>query len=142
MPRFARATVPFLAALLAAGCAKKDRPAAADTGARAAVRVFYEALIARDWPRAYAALHPDERARSSEEQFAARAQAHSRRFGFAPTRLTVRSCEEAGDTAKAHVIIAGAGPGKHEFRDALTLHKGPPGWGVVLPSTFGAAERP
>src|SRR5262245_33091389 len=120
-----------------AGCSS-PAPGPADTGARQAVEQYYQALAARDWQRAYAALPPDSRARLRPEQFAALAQGYRAGLGFEPEAVHVRSCEERGEEATAHVVLTGhAGPARKQFKDAAALRRGPAGWGVVLPSRFG-----
>jgi hypothetical protein len=53
----------------------------------------------------------------------------------------VRSCEEHGDEAVAHVVFAGkTASGTRSFKDGLTLRRGATGWGVVLPPGFGKAR--
>ncbi len=133
--RLAGAAVLALASVLA-GC---DRAAApAGSGAREAAHAYYEALLRRDWPKAYAALHPDSRKRLGGEQFAQRAQAYRRDLGFEAEKVHVRACEERGAEAVAHVTLDGrsAGKGRH-YRDAVTLRRGDAGWGVVLAPNFG-----
>ena len=59
----ARLSLFFLGmlAVVLAGCS--GTPTAPGTGADAAARGYFEALLRRDWAEAYAALHPDSRAR-------------------------------------------------------------------------------
>ena len=56
---------------LTAGCGHEPEPP--DTGARATVQAFYQALLRQDWPAAYALVHPDSKIRCSEQQFVLRA---------------------------------------------------------------------
>jgi hypothetical protein len=108
------------------------------TAAEEAVRAYYEALLRRDWPRAYAALHPDSRQHCSSAQFARQAQSYHKNLGFEPQEVKVRSCEEHGTVAVAHVVVLGPATAKHHsFQDAVTLRQGPEGWGVVLSPRFG-----
>jgi hypothetical protein len=110
------------------------------TGAEEAAHGYYEALLHQDWPRAYAVLHPDSRKRFTGEQFARLAQAQRKRLGFEPQEVKVRSCEEHGSSAVAHVVLLGPASAKrHTFQDAVALRQGPAGWAVVLPPRFGEA---
>jgi hypothetical protein len=134
-----RGAVPWvtLAAALASGCGGDAEPAPG-TGAREAARGYYEALVRRDWAAARAALHFDSRARCGPEEFARRAGAYRQRIGFEPQEVRLRSCEEQGGQAIAHVVLTGHAGGKQRsFRDAVTLRKVGSGWGVVLPPRFG-----
>ena len=129
-----------LAAALAAGCAgAPERPPG--TGAKEAARGYYEALVRRDWAAAHAALHPDTRARCGREEFTRLARGYRRGLGFEPQGVRLRSCEERGGQAVAHVVLAGQAGGKQRsFRDALLLRKAGAGWGVILPPRFGVAR--
>ncbi len=127
----------MVALLAAAGC-RWAPPPAAGTGAHEAVQGYYEALLRQDWPRAYAALHPDRRARCSAEQFARLAAQYRRNFGFEPQRVQVRSCEEHGLEAIAHVLFTGRAAAHHRsYKDGITLRRTATDWGVVLPAHFG-----
>ena len=124
------------AAVLAAGCSGASGPAG--TGAANAARAYGEALVRRDWRAAYAALHPDIRARCGPEEFARRADHYRRGLGFEPDEVRVRACEERGAEAVAHVLLVGKG---RTFREALTLRRAGDDWGVVLPPRFGSSRQ-
>jgi hypothetical protein len=127
----------LLVAGLASGCGHAPAPPP-DTGSREAVRDYYEALVRQDWGRAYTALHPDSRARCSAEQFTRLAQSYRRNLGFEPEEVQVRSCEEHGDEAVAHVMLNGRPGGKQRhYKDAATLRHSGSQWGIVLPRSFG-----
>jgi hypothetical protein len=120
-----------------AGCAGEPERTAG-TGAEAAARAYFEALVRQDWPAAYGALTPENRKRVSAEQFAALAKHHRSRLGFTPEKVAVKSCEERGAEAIAHVVLTGrAGARQRFYKDAVTLRRGANGWGVVLPPRFG-----
>lgn len=125
--------------LALAGCGPASPPVG--TGARAAVVAYYEALMERDWSRAYAALHPDVRNQWSESEFAVRARHYYERLGFVPEKLQVRSCEEQGGRGVAHVVLVGhtaARPQRsRQARDAVILQTADDEWGIVLPRDFG-----
>jgi hypothetical protein len=125
---------------LAAGCGR-EAATPAGTGAREAAQGYYEALVRQDWPRAYAALHPQSRGRLGPERFAALAADHRRGVGFEPAAVHVRSCEEQGDEATAYVVLTGVHVTKERHRDAVRLLRDGDGWGVVLPPTFGRPPR-
>jgi hypothetical protein len=125
-----------------AGCGTGPQPPAG-TSAAEAVRGFYTALLRQDWPRAYAALHAESRSRWSPEQFARLAAQYRRDLGFEPEQVHVRSCEERGAEATAHVVFTGPGAsGPRFFKEAVRLRRGPDGWGVVLAQKFGRARAP
>ncbi len=127
-----------LAALLGCGPAPPTTP---HTGAEEAARDYYDAIRRRDWGRAYELLHPDSRARWSADGFARAAEEYRRRLGFEPEAVKVRSCEEQGEEAKAHVVFEGRAGGRPQlFKDAAELRRSASGWGVVLPQRFGRAR--
>jgi hypothetical protein len=126
-----------LGLLLVAGCRDEGEPRGG-TGAEVAARSYYEAIIQKDWARAHAALHPDTRKRWGPEQFARLAQAYRKGLGFEPAGVKVRSCEEHGDEAVAHVVLTGRDAHRSRtFKDALALRRAESGWAVVLPPQFG-----
>ena len=130
------------AANLTTGC----RPAPApppDTGAREAARAFFDALSRREWAVAYAALAPESKGRVSLEQFIHLAQNYHRSYDLKPGGVQVGPCEEHGPNALAHVTLTGLTAAKHRrHKDAVVLHWGGAGWGVVLPAGFGRAGKP
>ena len=126
------------AAGLSAGCGPAPT-APDDTGSREAVRGFYEAVLAQDWPRAYRFLHPVSQGRTSPEQFADRARNYRRSLGLEPEAVRLRSCEEHGTEAVAHVVLTGRA-GRQTYKDAITLRRNGAEWGVVLPPSFGKAR--
>jgi hypothetical protein len=127
----------LLAAGALAGCAgEPERPAG--TGAAAAARGYYEALLRQDWFAAYTSLAPESKARVTAEQFTDLARNYRRRLGFEPQGVTVRACEEHGAEAIAHLTLTGqAGTRQRFHKDAVSLRRGADGWGVVLPPRFG-----
>lgn len=128
------------AALIVAGCGRPPE-APADTGARQVVRDYYEALLHRDWPAAYALLLPESCRKCRPEEFADRGRHFFRKLGFAPKEVRVRSCEEHGEEALAHVVLAGSKGGRpHSARDGVRLRRGETGWRIVLPRHFGRAR--
>jgi hypothetical protein len=122
-----------------AGCAAPPQPRV-DTGSRAVVQAYYGALVRRDWPAAYATLHPDSRQRLSLEQFTRAVENHRRALGFEPEEFHLNSCEEHDAEATAHVLLTGVGGKKLTAKDAVALKHGEAGWGVVLPGNFGAGR--
>ena len=129
----------LLPAALAAGCGGTATPPPSE--AQAAALRFFTALADQDWPAAYAALHSEGRKRLSVEEFTKQARRYRKGLGFEPTAAHVRSCEERGDEAVAHVSLRGQSGGHQRFhKDAVTLRRGAEGWGVVLPPRFGQAR--
>jgi hypothetical protein len=119
------------------GCGRGPTPPEG-TGAREVVQNYHEALVRRDWPQAYAALHTDTRKRFGSEQFIRLAQQHLQHLGFEPTAAHVRTCEEHGAEATARVLYEGRdASGRKLYKDAVVLRQGAAGWGIVLPSNFG-----
>ncbi len=126
-------------ALPACGCRSTKAPEG--TGALECARQYHEALVQQDWSEGYAVLHPDSRARCSAEQFARLAAQYRRRLGFEPHGVRVRSCEEHGVEAIAHVVFTGRPASQHRsYKDAIVLRKSSEGWGVDLPPSFGEAR--
>lgn len=129
-----------IALLLAmtAGCGKS---APAGTGAREAAVAYYEALEQADWPAAYALLDAASRKRITPDQFARLGQRYRQGLGFQPASVHIRSCEEHGDEAIAHVTLTGKGSaGQVSYRDAVSLRSVEGAWRVVLPPGFGQAK--
>jgi hypothetical protein len=122
------------------GCGRAPEPAAG-TGAREAGLGWYEALVRQDWPAAYAALDPGSKTGLGVGEFARLARQYRRRLGFEPRAVRVRSCEEQGDRAIAHVTLTGRGASRSLYRDAVALRRGESGWAVVLPPNFGRPGR-
>jgi hypothetical protein len=109
-----------------------------NTGAREALQGYYAALVRQDWPAAYAALHPDSRAKYNPERFAGLARQYRHGLGFEPEDFRVRSCEEHGEEAVAYVVLTSHdGARERSYKDAVTLPLADGGWGVVLPPRFG-----
>jgi hypothetical protein len=121
-----------LLALALAGC-RAPAPAVG-TGSKEVVQTYFRALIRSDWARAHAALEDQSRARCAANRFADLAAIYRRGLGFEPEEVHVRSCEEHGDRAVAHVILTGRGK---RYKDAVTLRRDGGVWGVVLPARFG-----
>jgi putative alpha-1,2-mannosidase len=122
--------------ILVAGC-NSARPASPGTGADAVVRDYYEAIVRKDWNEAYAALHAESRAKVSAAAFAQQAASYRRRLGFEPQQVVVRSCEEHGTEALAHIVLKG---GARSFKDAVVLRQQGSQWRVVLPPRFGEGQ--
>jgi len=126
--------------LAAGGCGGgSEQPA--DTGAKDAARAFADAIARQDWEKAYDGVYEEGRRRLSRDEFARLARQYRRDLGFDPASVQVRSCEEQGDEAKAHIVFSGqAKGGSRQFRDSVLLRRGAEGWGVVLPRRFGRAK--
>ncbi len=126
--------------LAAGGCGgRHEQPT--DTGAKDAARTFAEAIARQDWETAYEGVHEEGRRQLGRDEFARLARQYRRDLGFEPASAQVRSCEEQGDEAKAHVVFSGQSKGgPRQFRDSVLLRRGSEGWGVVLPRRFGRAK--
>jgi hypothetical protein len=133
--------VGVVAAGLVLGCGREPAPEAG-TGAREAAQAYFEALLQKDWPRAYAGLCRDGRGRVGAEEFGRLAENYRGRLGFEPRAVHVRACEEQGDRAVAHVAWTGPGAARRRpYRDAVELRRDNGEWGVVLPKQFGQGKR-
>ena len=128
--------VVTLAALV--GCGRPAPPPRVDTGAREAVRAYFEGVIRKDWKALYPALHPDSRKRYTREQFALQATAYRKRLRFEPEVVIIRSCQEHGAEAIGRVILTTrATRHKPRFNDAVVVRRDAGVWRVVLPDYFG-----
>ncbi len=128
--------VVTLAALV--GCGRPAPPPRVDTGASEAVRAYFDGVLRKDWNALYPALHPDSRKRYTREQFAQRAIAGRKRMRFEPEACHIRSCQEQGDRALAHVVLTTKTTRhKPRFNDAVVVRRSAGVWRVVLPDHFG-----
>jgi hypothetical protein len=125
----------MVASVGAAGC-RPTPSAPSGTGAREAALTFYRAIVHKDWAGAHAALHSDSRNRLSRDQFAVLATAYRGRLPFDPSGVQLSACEEKEDSAVAHVVLTGRSA-HQRYKDAASLRRGTPGWGIVLPANFG-----
>ncbi|WP_029629662.1 nuclear transport factor 2 family protein [Zavarzinella formosa] len=120
------------------GCSSSTPPAAPDTGAKKVVQDYGEAVVRRNWPKAYALLHPDNHKQWPLEQFTRLAESYRRNLEFEPQRLHIRSCEEQTDRVVAHVVfIGGNSHQRHSFNDGLTLYQAEGKWLILLTPKFG-----
>jgi hypothetical protein len=108
-----------------------------DTGARQVVQDYFEAISRRDWPRAHAVLDAESRRRCDVAEFGRRADQFRRSLGFEPEKIHVRSCEEQGTQAVAHVIIQGRGGSRQKYKIGCVLRRENGAWGINLPRQFG-----
>ena len=76
----------LLAAVLASGCGTPAAAPRTDTGAEAAAKSFFDALVRGDWSAAYDTIDRDDGLRLSREQFDGRAQAAIKHIGFSADR--------------------------------------------------------
>jgi hypothetical protein len=120
----------LLLTIVLAGCTGTASPA--DTGAERVARAYYEAIIRKDWDRAFGVV--ENKAPGEGKHFAIQAERFRRRLGFEPDEVVIRSCGERGDEATAHVLLRGRG---HLCKDTVVLHKANGTWQVVLPPRFG-----
>ena len=121
-----------------AGCGGASPPTPVDTGSREAIGVYFGGILRQQWQPAYAVLHPDTQKRFTQEQFILQARAYRKKIGFEPDGLHIRSCEEQGTDAIAHIVLTGRSPGhKRRYSDGVVLRHHAGGWRIVLPPTFG-----
>ena len=122
--------------LMMSGCGRavEGRP---DTGARQRVQSFCQALVERDWPKAYACLTPRSQRLCSQQEFGELAQNYLRGVGFNPEAVGIRLCEERGARATGHVVLTGrANAQNRRHRDAFLLDRTDDAWGIVLPNSW------
>ena len=127
----------ILAALFASGCGSESSERV-DTGSTQVAQNFFTALREQQWDLAYDLVHIDCKVRVGGAQFRQLAGAYRKQIGFEPESVVVRSCEESGGEAKAHIAFRGrAGTDQKFFKDAIRLKQQGEKWFVVLSSTFG-----
>ena len=139
--RASRNLAPVLLLFAAvAGCNQAPLPPEG-TGAAEAAQEFYLAMLSGDWAKAYAALDPASRQHMPEQEFSRKARSQRLAIGFEPKEIHVRSCEEHGREAIAHVVLIGeTASGRRLYKDDVVLHRGMSGWGVVLSAHFGQSQ--
>jgi hypothetical protein len=134
---FNRSLPVLLVGGLLAGCGRVPDDTV-DTGAKECVQTFYQALIDRDWPGAYAVVEPQQQKTLSPEQFGQLCQRFWASLGFEPEAIHIQACQEHGSEAVAHVVLTGRSADQQgRYKDAVSLHRGADGWRIVLLATFG-----
>jgi hypothetical protein len=109
-----------------------------DTGSRAVVTAYFDALAQQDWDAAYQQLHADTHKRLNRPAFERSARDYCKRLGFPLGKVFLRSCDEQNEKAIAQVILSDAnGSAKARFHDGVVLQQSAAGWKIVLPSNFG-----
>jgi tRNA-binding protein len=90
-------------------------------------------------PRQIGPVRSDSQKEVDTEQFASLAKRYRDSIGFKPDGVHVRSCEEQGRNAVAHVVLIGrSGAKRLAFKDGAVLRRGKEGWRVILPPSFGS----
>lgn len=99
-------------------------------------------MLLRDFAHAYAALDPTSQKKCGMRQYRDLATSYLSSFGFDPDKAHVRSCEEHGASATAHIVFTGH-TSTHErwHKDGILLHNDGTGWRVVLPAKFGQTRK-
>lgn len=124
------------------GCQPTPPAALENTGSHEAVTEFFEAIIRQDWPRGLKVLAAEKNNRMTSELFGRLGQAYRKRLGFDPEEVHLRSCEEHGAQAIAHVVLVGHVNGQRkQFRESVTLRQSDGKWVVLLPNHFGNATH-
>ena len=127
-----------VALTLALGGCSGAAPTPVDTGAKAVVREFCDAVLQRNWKQAHVLLDAESQARWSPAQFVRVGDAYRRQIGFEPTKVHIRSCDEQDDKAIARVAFgAGTSHSHQHFKDGLLLRKANDVWRISLPPSFG-----
>lgn len=125
--------------LFLVGCGNEmpPPPEIINTGAKEVAKSFFEALVRKDWVKAYDLIDADSRVRISKEEFTSSAQAALKQLGFNPTEVGV-SVTETKDQATAIAVYRGvSGTSSKQFKDGTTLKRIDNTWKVVLRSNFG-----
>lgn len=137
MPRRTRSVIWLTLVCGISGCAADPSVPSSDSAA-AIVQTYCYALTQHAWPRAHATLHPDCRATLTVEDFVRLAGQYQQSFGFSPEAFHVRSCQEQGDDAIAHIVWNGhEGGHQRSYKDGLVLRRTGEGWRIVLPRNYG-----
>jgi hypothetical protein len=123
--------------LLVVGTGCLRAPPATGTGATETAQAFAEAIVAKDWPKAYGLLAVESKARTAPDQFARLGAQYRAGLGFEPATAHVTACEEHGPEAVAHVTLTGNGPHRGRFKDAWALRDDGGTWGIALAANFG-----
>ena len=124
--------------LLGCGRVPEETPG---TGAKECAQSYFEALLRKDWPKAYALLDLPSQKRCRSPQFGRLAQSYYSHLGFGPEAVQIRACEERGTEATAHVVLIGHSAAHYRrYKDAITLRRSDD-WRVVLPANFGQARE-
>lgn len=125
-------------AFAVSGCGSREEPSPLGTGARAAATDYFDALAQRNWAAAYAKLDAESKRQVAAAAFARRAEAYVKRLGFDFRKAHLRSCDEQGEKATAHLTLSDRqGTRKHSYRESIMLRRDVQGWGVTLPANFG-----
>ena len=130
----------FLILLLcfANSACRQKTPTPTGTGTHAVVASYFDALVKQDWDGAYAQLHADTRKQMDRSEFERRARGYCQQLGFPLGAFFVRSCDEQGTKAIAHVTLSDANnSAKHRYREGVVLQSTANGWAIVLPANFG-----
>jgi hypothetical protein len=124
----------------AAGC-QSTIPEPEGSGAAEAAQEYCQAVVRGDWARAYTCLDASSHQHLSEQQFTRLVRRHWQAIGFQPEDAHVRSCEEHGPEAIAHIALTGHVASRLRFyKDAVVLRRGATGWRVALSATPGAIQ--
>jgi len=133
-----QATVFLLTLLGAAGCGSTRPTDPGDTGSKAAVLAYFQGILRKDWQSVYAMLTPETQKKFSPQRFESQAKVTRLRIGFEPEDVHIRSCEENGNDATAHVILLTKNPThKRRFVDGITAKRIEGQWRIVLPDNYG-----
>jgi hypothetical protein len=122
------------------GCGGKSTPASATSVAGEVALAFFESVISDHPEVGYELLDAESRHRISLERFGELARVYSRNIGFHAEKVHVRSCDEQGETAIAHVALNGRG-GHARYNDAVVLRCLDGRWFIVLAANFGQKSR-
>jgi hypothetical protein len=122
------------------GCGRAPQEAQG-TGAKECVHEFFGGILQRDFFRAYSVLDAASQKKCNPQQFSALATSYLNSFGFEAEKVHVRSCEEHGADATAHVTFTGHTTSQDRWhKDGIVLHREEAGWRLVLPANFGRTK--
>src|SRR4051794_40364399 len=130
-----------LMVVVLAGCSSAPPPLE-DSGSKKAVTDFFEAIVSQDWEKGLELVVPEKKSNLSLEQFKAQAIAYRKRLGFDPEQVFIRSSEEHGNEAIAHLSLTGHILGQRKsFRESVVVKRRGTTWFVVPPNHFGPSNR-
>jgi hypothetical protein len=129
--------VLFLAA--GYGCRHSAPPAVPPS--QAVVESYCQALVRKEWTRAYGLLDAESQKRCSRQRFVQLGPLEIDKFGFVPESCHVHSCQQREATAIAQLVFYSSPAKNRRYRDSLTLRQSGGEWKIELPENFGVKRR-
>jgi hypothetical protein len=129
--------VPFLAAW----CGCRHVPPPPEPPSWAVVESFCQALVQKEWARAYTLLDPESQKRCPQQRFAQLGPLEIDKFGFVPESCRVQSCQQREGTGIAQVDYCSSPTKNRRYRDTLTVRQNGAEWKIALSGNFGIKGR-